>query len=184
MRVRAPTRVLHFLLSQVSHFIRKLLKNRWLSILCTSIKKKARFSFQQSREKWKKSVDRNRKWWWCSANCVIIWESISLVWIFRKYVHLFSWTCAYFLLFSVYSSVKCSLFPLQTTWCFTTNDVSFYRKRRVVLPKTTCCFSENEYAFVWLLWHLWQQKNRNPVGCACVMRACTCVLREERTDWG
>ena len=88
----------------------------------------------------KKCVERKKKWLWCSANCVIIWESTSLVCILRKYVHVSSWTCAYFLLFWAYSSVKCSLFRLQTTCCFTTNDVLFYHKRRVVSLKMNMCF--------------------------------------------
>ncbi len=53
-----------------------------------------------------------------------------------------------FFFFSAYSSVKCNVFPLQTTCCFTINDVLFYHKRRVVLLQTTCCFSENEYMFL------------------------------------
>ena len=57
----------------------------------------------------------------------------------------------------------------------------FYHKRRVVLPQTTCCFSENEYVFLGLLWHLWQQKNKKTVGCARVMRVYVCVVRGD--DW-
>ena len=110
----------------------------------------------------KKCVVRKKKWLWCSANCVIIWESTSLVCILRKYVHVSSWTCAYFLLFWAYSSVKCSVFPLQnnvlfyykrrvvllqTTCYFTTNDVLFYHKRRDVLLQTTCRFTANDVLF-------------------------------------
>ena len=120
----------------------------------------------------KKSVDRKRKWWWCSANCVIIWESISLVWIFRKYVHLFSWTCAYFLLFSVYSSVKCSLFPLQTTCCFATNDVLFTQNDVLFLWKWICfCL-----AAVTLVTAKKQKSCRMR---ACYARVYVCVARGE-----
>ena len=99
-----------------------------------------------------------------------------------------SWTCAYFLLFWAYSSVKCSLFPLQTTCCFTTNDVLFYHKRRVVLAQTTCCFTTNDVLFLWK-WicafgaavTLVTAKNKKPVGCARVMRVYVCVVRGD--DW-
>ena len=86
---------------------------------------------------------------------------------------------------------------LQTTRCFAENDTLFYWKRYVVLLKTTRCFIENDTLFYWKrhvvllktircfwknntfkgtnwtlifrpLWHLWQQKSKIAVGCACV----------------
>ena len=105
------------------------------------LRKRRAFPFN-NRGKNEKSVDRKRKWWWCSANCLIIWESTLWVWIFRKCVQVSSWTCAYFLLFWAFSSGKYSLFPLQ-------NDVMFYYKQRVVLPQTTCCFTQNDVLFLW-----------------------------------
>ena len=79
---------------------------------------------------------------------------------------------------------------LQTTRCFAENDTLFYWKRYVVLLKTTRCFIENDTLFCWKryvvfgktipyrgtnwtlifrpLWHLWQQKSKIAVGCACV----------------
>ena len=48
---------------------------------------------------------------------------------------------------------------LKTTCCFTENDVLFYWKWRVVLLKTTCCFDENDGLFFssngWILFQLW-----------------------------
>ena len=38
---------------------------------------------------------------------------------------------------------------LKTTCCFTENDVLFCWKRRVVLLKTTACFTENDVLFCW-----------------------------------
>ena len=38
---------------------------------------------------------------------------------------------------------------LKTTACFTENDGLFYWKRRVVLLKTTCRFAENDGLFYW-----------------------------------
>ena len=86
---------------------------------------------------------------------------------------------------------------LQTTRCFAENDTLFYGKRHVVLLKTIRCFIENDTLFYWKrhvvllktircfwknntfkgtnwtflfrpLWHLWQQKSKIAVGCACV----------------
>ena len=68
---------------------------------------------------------------------------------------------------------------LQTTRCFDENDTLFWWKRHVVLLKTTRCFIENDTLFLehkgtnWALifrplWHLWQQKSKIAVGCACV----------------
>ena len=130
------------------------------------LRKRRAFPFN-NRGKNEKSVDRKRKWWWCSANCLIIWESTLWVWIFRKCVHVSSWTCAYFLLFSAYSSGKYSVFPLQ-------NDVLFYHKRRVVSLKMNMCF-----------WGCCDtcdsKKTKKTVGCARVMRVYVCVVRGD--DW-
>ena len=64
---------------------------------------------------------------------------------------------------------------LKMTRCFIENDTLFYRKRYVVLLKTTRCFWKNNTfkGMNWTLifrplWHLWQQKSKIAVGCACV----------------
>ena len=64
---------------------------------------------------------------------------------------------------------------LQTTRCFVENDTLFYWKWHVVLLKTTRCFWKNNtfkgtnWTLIFRpLWHLWQQKSKIAVGCACV----------------
>ena len=61
------------------------------------------------------------------------------------------------------------------TRCFIENDTLFYWKWHVVLLKTTRCFWKNNIfkGTNWTLifrplWHLWQQKSKIAVGCACV----------------
>ena len=68
------------------------------------------------------------------------------------------------------------------------NNVSFCRKQRVILLKTTCRFVENNVSFYWKqrvvlcriktdcfspLWHLWQQKDEN---------SCTACARESLSE--
>ena len=50
-----------------------------------------------------------------------------------------------FFLFSPLENI--AFFRCKTTCCFTTNDVLFYHKRRVVLLQTTCCFTTNDVMF-------------------------------------
>ena len=64
---------------------------------------------------------------------------------------------------------------LKMTRCFVENDTLFYWKRHVVLLKTTRCFWKNNtfkgtnWTLIFRpLWHLWQQKSKIAVGCACV----------------
>ena len=61
------------------------------------------------------------------------------------------------------------------TRCFIENDTLFYWKRHVVLLKTIRCFWKNNtfkgtnWTLIFRpLWHLWQQKSKIAVGCACV----------------
>ena len=97
-----------------------------------------------------------------------------------------------FFFFSVFSSGKYSLFPLQndvlfyhkrrvvlpqTTCCFTTNDVLFYYKRRVVLLQTTCCFSENEYMFLGCCDTCDSKKQKSCRMRVCYARVYVCVAR-------
>ncbi len=47
----------------------------------------------------------------------------------------------------VFFIIKRRVVLLKTTGCFTKNDGSFYQKRRVVLSKTTACFTKNDRLF-------------------------------------
>ena len=48
---------------------------------------------------------------------------------------------------TIWSSKKRRVVLPKTTCGFTKNDVWFYTKRRVVLLKTTCCFAQNDVLF-------------------------------------
>ena len=61
---------------------------------------------------------------------------------FRELAHTF-----FFFLFTPLENI--AFFRYKMTCCFSANNVLFYHKRRIVLPQTTYCFTQNDVLFLW-----------------------------------